>query len=198
MKLILPLSIVTLCAPGASAQAVDRQPTFDVPVRHATGDLNADGLADAAYVFLDTVDAKKPFKLDIYLSRADSNFALAFSSTALIDPMYPADAGPDHQYSQIPDIYIEDNLFRIDFYIGGNSTYAFRWMDDDFELIRHTYVQYRRGVVTETSFDLLSGAFAKTSEVLETDEIVLDQHSAEVIRPLPTLARFRPFQTEWY
>ncbi|TPN83382.1 hypothetical protein [Aquimarina algicola] len=172
--------------------------TFDYVVRNAFGDLNNDGLEDKAIIAMDTIDNSRPFKLEIFLSNPNGEYHSFFSSTTIIEAMYPPEKNGAYNGSQIPDVNIEDDKLQLDFYIKGNSRYEFQIRKEQFRLIHFTFVHYDSKNITEIAFDLLKNQYSKQVEILETSKITEKIDKEVRIRPLPTLKGFKPFINEYY
>lgn len=162
------------------------------------GDLNKDGLLDKVIISMDTVDASKPLRLQIFFSQPSKKFKLFFSSTDIIEAMYPLEKNGEHNGSQIPDVYIEDGKLQLDFYINGNSRYEFIFRNGKFELTHFKYVNHEGNSITEIEFNLLTGKYTKQTEILETSEITSKTNGEIQINPLPQLKNFKPFEFKLY
>lgn len=192
------LTTVLFLSVFVNGQEKSNEKAFDYLVRKASGDLNKDGFKDGVTIAMDTVHRSRPFKLEIFLGQPNGEFHSFFSSTKIIEPMYPPEKDGAHNGSQIPDLAIEDDKLQLDFYIKGNSRYEFRLKDEKFELMYFTYSKYDGKSITEIVFDLLTGEYSKKIEVLETSEITENTNKTVHIRPLPSLKGFKPFVNELY
>ncbi len=126
MEKLTVLILLLFVAVNSYAQQENLKNQFDYQVKQAVGDLNNDGLMDEVTIAMDTISPSRPFKIEVFLSQPNAPSKLFFSSTELIEAMYPVEKNGEHNGSQIPDVYIEDGKLQLDFYIKGNSRYEFR------------------------------------------------------------------------
>lgn len=196
-KTIILITILFACTSGYS-QNTNLDDNFNCLIRQDTGDLNNDGLLDKAMIAMDTVNITRPLRLQIFFSQPNGKSEILFSSTEIIEAMYPIENNGAHNGSQIPDVYIEEGKLQLDFYIKGNSRYEFIFKNGVFELTYFSYVNWDGKTITETEFNLLTGKYTKQSEILETSEITLEINKDVLIRPLPQLKNFKPFENDLY
>lgn len=171
---------------------------FNYLIRQDVGDLNKDGLLDKAIIAMDTINKTRPLRLQIFFSQPNGESELFFSSAEIIEAMYPIKKNGAHNGSQIPDVNIEEGKLQLDFYIRGNSRYEFIFKNNAFELTYFKYVNWDGKTITETEFNLQTGKYTKQSEILETSEITLQINKDVLIRPLPQLKNFKPFENDLY
>jgi hypothetical protein len=183
---------------SVSSQNINLDTNFSYLIRESQGDLNDDGLSDKVIISMDTLSESRPLRLQIFFSLPNGKSELIFSSTEIIEAMYPAEKNGEYNGSQIPDVYIEEGKLQIDFYIKGNSSYDFIFKDGSFELVHFTYVNWDGINITETTFNLLTGKYTKQSEILDTSEITMNIEKKALLRPLPQLKGFKPFENEFY
>ena len=182
----------------AFAPVYSQNENFDYLIRTSTGDLNKDGILDKATITMDTIDDTRPLRLDLFLSLPNGKSALFFSSTNIIEAMYPVEKNGAYNGSQIPDVYIEEGKLQLAFYVKGNASYTFILNNGKFELVHFFYVNWDGANINETEFNLLTGAYSKQSERLETKEILENIKKQVIIKPLPQLKNFKPFENELY
>jgi len=198
MKKTTILLIVLFTSVNVYSQNKKLNDNFNCLIRKSVGDLNKDGLLDKAIIAMDTLNQTKPLRLQIFLSQPNGKSELFFSSTEIIEAMYPIEKNGEHNGSQIPDVYIEEGKLQLDFYIKGNSRYEFIFRNGSFELIHFSHVNWGGTHITETKFNLLTGKYTKQIEKHETSEITLNIKKEVHIKPLPQLKNFKPFENELY
>ncbi|NQX98784.1 MAG: hypothetical protein HRT73_13025 [Flavobacteriales bacterium] len=198
MKKITIILIALFAFVTIYSQNKNLNDNFNCLIRKSVGDLNKDGLLDKAIISMDTVNDAKPLRLQIFFAQPNKKFKLFFSSTEIIEAMYPLEKNGKYNGSQIPDVYIEEGKLQLDFYIKGNSRYEFRFKNGEFELTYFSYVNWNSINITETEFNLLTGKYTKQTEINETSEITLKIKGKIQIRPLPQLKNFKPFENEFY
>jgi len=198
MQKIIILIIILFAYVNVYSQSKNLNDNFNYLIRQSVGDLNKDGLLDKAIISMDTVNRTRPLRLQIFFSQPNEMSKLFFSSTEIIEAMYPIENNGEHNGNQIPDVYIEEGKLQLDFYIKGNSRYEFIFKNGKFELTYFNYVNWDGVNITETEFNLLTGKYTKQSEINETSEITLKIKKEVHIRPLPQLNSFKPFENELY
>ena len=113
MKKLFYTFILVILQINAQAQSNGPKDNFVVKIREEEGDLNKDGIKDKALIMMDTVDKTVPLKLKIYLSQHKKKPTLFFTSTRIIEPMYPVyRKGLPNEY-QIPYFFIEDGYLKM-------------------------------------------------------------------------------------
>jgi hypothetical protein len=193
--LLLQLCIVSVLAYAQHSEEVFN---FDCVIRQAQGDLNQDGVLDKVIIDMDTVAKSRPLRFQLFFGQSDSSYALFFSSTDLIEAMYPTEKNGTYNGSQIPNVSIENGNLQIDFYSNGNSSYHFKYTHGNFELIYFTFSNWDGVSITETKFNFLTGAYSKRIQILETGEVTLNLNKEVILTPLPQLKHFKPFENELY
>lgn len=197
MKKLTDLILLLFVAVNSYAQQENLKNQFDYQVKQAVGDLNNDGLMDEVTIAMDTINPSRPFKIEVVLSQPNTPSKLFFSSTELIEAMYPIEKNGEHNGSQIPDVYIEDGKLQLDFYIKGNSRYQFRYKNGEFQLIHFSHVYFGGTTITETAFNLLTKKYTKRTEERKNSEVTLIKKKVK-IKPLPLLKDFKPFENKLY
>lgn len=198
MKKIAIILIVLFTSLNVYSQNKNLNDNFNYLIRESVGDLNKDGLLDKVIISMDTVSDTRPLRLQIFFSLANKKYELFFSSTEIIEAMYPIEKNGKHNGSQIPDVYIEEGKLQLDFYIKGNSRYEFTFKNGKFELIHFSHVYWNNIDITKTEFNLITGKYMKQTEVNETSEITLKIKGEIEISPLPQLKNFKPFENKLY
>ena len=183
------------------AQNILSKGQFNYLVREEKGDLNRDGKMDRITVHMDTIDNTYPLRLQIFLSQPNGKWALAVSSTQIIEPQYPTDKHGEYNGYQIPDFRIENgSLLMWSEIKGGNITYEFKYEKGNFELINiekltnnatKGYID-ENTVFTETKFNLITGVRIETDSTNSEKTLRNDKRiKAVLIRPLPKIQEFK-------
>jgi len=198
MKKILILIISVSFNYSVYSQSNSLNDSYDYLIRESFGDLNKDGLLDRAIISMDTIDNERPLRLQIFFSQLNRSHKLYFSSTEIIEAMYPKEKNGEYNGSQIPDVYIEKGKLQLDFYIKGNSRYEFLLKNGNFELIHFEYASWDGTNIVEIEYNLQTGEYKKQSEISMTSEITENIQKKVLITPLPKLKNFKPFKNELY
>ncbi|WP_115950154.1 hypothetical protein [Chryseobacterium piscium] len=163
---------------------------FTVRVREEVGDLNRDGLQDKVILTMDTVDAQRPLKLQIFLLQSNRKLRLEFSSKDVFNPQYP---NGKYGGDQIPSISIENgNLILYSEIQDVKQYYTFRYQNGKFELIQITKIIWDgKDTTTETKFDLIKGEKTEVSKLLGSEKTKKKKPTKIALKALPTLQNFR-------
>lgn len=194
------LAILALFQISVHAQDSAVKNNFSVPVREELGDLNKDGLADKVIVTMDTADVTVPLRLQIFFAQPDGKLKLMISSLKIIEPQYPADKNGAYSGKQIPDFFIEDGLLNMVSEIEGvQAVHQFRFQNGNFELVKVTQATWDgKNTTTETEFNLLTGIRTETVKALGSEKVIRASKKKVLVRPLPKIQNFRPFEKELY
>jgi hypothetical protein len=172
---------------------------FNTEITKVKGDLNKDGNIDYAIVTQDTLSDTGPYKLEIYFAQTNGGFKRILSSVKAIEPQFPNGKNgyiTGNGFSEITIIKgvlsINNELLR------GHYEHKFRFQNGNFELIGFSKV-YSDGLGTMDSvdFNLSTGIkIQKTERYDESDEKPTTAKTKIIIRPLPKLQEFTPFEKE--
>ena len=192
---IVNLLLISLIA---TAQNQTSTNNFTVPVREENGDLNGDGLADKVSITMDTANIIRPLKLEIFFQQKDSKYQLVASSTKLLAPQYHKDG--KYAGNALPDIEIDNGILKILTERNGNhSRHQFKFQNGNFELIHYFNVIWDgKNTTTETKFDLMTGNYSVESQQLGSDEVTVLEKKKIMVKPLPKLQDFVPFENQLY
>ncbi|TDX86556.1 hypothetical protein [Epilithonimonas xixisoli] len=182
----------------ANAQTQTSKSSFTALVREENGDLNGDGLADKVTITMDTANVTRPLQLEIFFQQKDSKYKLVTSSTKLLTPQYHKDG--KYAGNVIPDIEIDNGILKILTERNGNhSQHQFKFQSGNFELIHYFNVIWDgKNTTTETKFDLVTGNYSVESQQLGSDEVTVLEKKKIMVKPLPKLQGFVPFENQLY
>lgn len=181
-----------------NAQSPIIKSQFTALVREANGDLNADGLADKVVIKMDTADITRPLQLEIFFQQKDSKYKLVTSSKKLLAPQYHKDG--KYAGNVIPDVEIENGTLTILTERDGNhSQHQFKFQNGNFELIHYFNVIWDgKNTTTETKFDLIKSNYSVESQQLGSEKVTVIEKKKIVVKPLPKLQDFVPFENKLY
>lgn len=199
MKKIL-VAILLLTQISAKAQDGRLKDNFNIIIREEEGDLNKDSHIDKVVVTMDTTDGTVPLRLQIFFAQPGGKFKLIVSSTKIIEAQYPADKKGEHNGKQIPNFFIEDGvLHMISELTNGQADHQFKFQHGNFELIDVAQVTWDgKNTTTETDFNLLTGIRIEVLKSLGSEKILKESKKKVLIRPLPKIQHFEPFENELY
>lgn len=194
------LTILVLFHISVHAQDSAVKNNFNVPVKAEHGDLNKDGLADKVEVAMDTADATVPLRLQVFFAQPGGMYKLVVASTKIIEPQYPADKNGEYNGKQIPDFFIEDGILSmVSEVTNGQAVHQFRFQHGHFELIAVSIATWDgKNTTTETSFNLVLGIRTVTLKALGSEAILKETKDKRLVRPLPQLQNFKPFEKDGY
>lgn len=160
------------------------------------GDLNEDGLEDLAIVYQDTLNQRKPYRLEIFFKRKNGSFKKQISTKTAIEPKIPRIKQGGGFYK----IEIVNNVLEIsNELLRGNYKHKFRYQNGDFYLIGFSQTYSNGlGIISELEFNLSTGSLIEKEENYETNKVVRYKKQILKIRPLPKLRNFIPNETEYY
>jgi len=174
---------------------------FNKTITKVKGDLNKDGLVDYVQVSQDTVSTTAPYKLEIYFAEINGNFKKIVSTTKAIDAQYPDGKNGYYNGNSFYKIDIVKGVLSIqNELIRGNFEHKFRYQNGNFELIGFSQVYSDgQGTMGKIDFNLSTGIRIKTTEPYGEDDFPKTNSKKKiVIKPLPKLQDFAPFENEYY
>jgi hypothetical protein len=165
-------------------------------VAQAKGDLNKDGLADLAEVKQDTLADTAPYRLQIFFAQPGGKLKLITSSTQIIAPQFPNGKDGYRTGEGFDSIVIKNNVITIkNQLLRGNFNHKFRYQNGYFELIGFNMIYSDGlGTMTYTDFNLSTGVRLYKEERYDTGKILINKKEKKLIRPLPKLENFVPFE----
>ena len=177
------------------------QNNFSKEITKVKGDLNKDGLPDYVQVLQDTISETAPYKLEIYFAETNGNFKKVVSTVKAIDAQYPEGRNGYYNGNSFYEITITKGILSIhNELIRGNFEHKFRYQNGNFELIGFSEVYSDgQGTMGNIDFNLSTGIRIKTTEPYGEDDFPKTNTKKKImIRPLPKLQDFAPFETEYY
>jgi len=183
---------------AANAQSPTLKNQFTALVREETGDLNGDGLMDKVVITMDTASITRPLQLEIFFQQKDSKYSLAACSKKLLAPQYYKDG--KYAGNVLPDVEIENGILIILTERDGNHPqHRFKFQNGNFELIYYFNVIWDgKNTTTETKFDLVKGNYSVESQQLGSEDVTVLEKKKIVVKPLPKIQDFVPFQNKVY
>lgn len=162
---------------------------------HASGDLNKDGLADSAVVLQDTAADTWPYQLRIFFANPDKTFKEVLVSDTAIDAARPNGKDGYVTGDAFDQVTIRKGVLCLSVeLLRGHYEHVFRYQHNRFELIGFSFGSSDgNGTISSSDFNLSTGHFINTRESYETDQLISKLDTVVLIRPLPDLAHFKPF-----
>lgn len=178
-----------------SLSSVAQEKSF-TKIAESKGKLNNDNLTDKIIVLQDTINEKGLYVFQVYFGRKNGNYELFQSSKKAIPP-YTEGANDLISFSEIS---IKNGILIIEFeFLRGHSSYKYRFQNDKFELIGVTAVRAdSRGFYFNSDFNLSTGVRIVEEGRVDSDSITVKKEEKHIIKPLPHLDSFTPFESELY
>ena len=197
---VLKYLLIFFMVSNLSAQSYEKTDVYTSIVTTVIGDLNKDSLADMVMVTQDTVAESAPYKLQVFFGLLNGDYKLMVETTKAIGVQFPNGRGwlTGNGFSGVVIskgvLTIENELLR------GHFEHKFRFQNGDFELIGFSYGSSDgNGMVSSIDFNLSTGIRIETQEPYnDSDEPVTKKTAKIIIRPLPKLQDFIPFENEYY
>jgi len=184
-----------------SAILFAQKDNFNKTITKVKGDLNKDGLVDYVQVLQDTLSKTAPYKLEIYFAEANGSFKKIVSTTKAIDAQYPDGRNGYYNGNSFYKIDVIKGILSIqNELIRGNFEHKFRYQNGNFELIGFSEVYSDgQGTMGTIDFNLSTGICIKTTEPYGEENFPKTNTKKKIlIRPLPKLQDFAPFENEYY
>lgn len=179
-----------------SSSAQKKRDRFSHQIARVKGDLNKDSLPDLVVVKQDTVSDSRPYRLQIFFAQADGTNKLIVSTEKAIPPQFSG-SGTGNAFDKIT---VEKNVLTIENeLLRGWFRHIFRYQNGNFELIGFSRLESDgHGKIHEIDFNLSTGVrFYKISSY-ENDKVLSNEKQKKLIRPLPKLQDFIPFEKDDY
>ncbi|XZF16095.1 hypothetical protein ACTHGU_08145 [Chitinophagaceae bacterium MMS25-I14] len=194
------LTALLLASIKLSAQGILHKDNFTHIASKATGDLNKDNIPDMAVVTQDTTDDKEPYRLQVFFGEPGGRFKLVIATTQAIAPRYPEGKGGYATGNDFYELTIEKGVLSIsNELLRGHFEHKFRYQNGNFELIGYSEVSSDGNGVMETiDFNLSTGIRLNKRERYDTDKVLSNTKKKIMIRPLPKLQDFKPYDSEYY
>ena len=190
--ILLLLISVKVCAQNKT------QP-FKVLIEEVKGDLYKDGLPDLVKLTQDTLVDEAPYRLQVFFAQPGGKWKLIVSSDQIIAPQFPNGKDGYRGEASFESLTIKNNVLTIsNQLIRGNFAHKFRYQNGNFELIGFTQVNANGlGEMHKEDFNLSTGIRYYKEERYDTNEIIVNKKEKKLIRPLPKLQSFVPFEKDF-
>ena len=192
--------IFILIATNLIAQKTKYKDGFTFEKIKVKGDLNGDKIADVAIVTQDTLDDKRPYRLQIFFTEKDGKLKLVVSTTKAIEAEFPD--GKEKGFvtgNEFDDLTIERGVLSINNgLLRGHFEHKFRFQHGKFELIGYSHNYFYNGTMGSTDFNLVTGKRVETEEHFDTALPRNTSIKKYIISPLPSLQDFKPFTNILY
>ena len=199
MKNIFYLLLITSLT-GINAQVIKKDKKFSKEITQVVGDLNKDSINDKVIVIQDTVNEKRPYKLQVYFGQSNGDYKLFISTDKAICPQFPDGKSGADDENDPPEITIKKGILIISIQqLRGHYEHKYRFQNGNFELIGFSSVGYDgQGTISSIDFNLSAGIKIEKEESAATDKVISSSKKKILIRPLPWLGDFEPLENDEY
>ena len=195
----LKLIFVLILLPTINSFAQNKS-NFDYLVMTKTGEINNDKILDSVVVRQDTVNEKRPYRLEIFFGQNEENKELILKTEKAILPDFPngKDAlltGDGFWEVEIMNnnLWIKHELLR------GHFEHRFQYRDGNFKLMEYNSVESDgSGRIYYENLDFLTGIRRTRTESYQEDKILEKDEEFIKIDPKPDLSNFEPGSNRFY
>ena len=176
------------------------QPNFDYLVMTKIGKINNDKILDSVVVKQDTVNDKRPYRLEIFFGKNEKDKQLVLKTDTAILPDFHNDkdallTGEGFWEVEISknNLWIKHELLR------GHFEHRFQYRDGDFNLMEYNSVESDgRGRIYYENLDFLTGIRRTKTESYQENEILNKEEEFIEIASKPILSNFKPRSNRFY
>jgi hypothetical protein len=192
MRFIICLILITIAKNITAQNPIEKYAI----ISEVKGDLNKDNINDKIVVLKDDTNENATYILQLFFGKPNDKYDLFLSSEKAIPPTYLG-ASESIDFSEIN---IKDGILTISFeFSRGGGDYKFRFNNDNFELIGVTNnTADCTGHTFSSNFNLLTGIRIIEKGRVDSDSILSTKKEKILIRPLPQLGKFVPFERDLY
>ncbi|HLP13381.1 MAG TPA: hypothetical protein VK177_15695 [Flavobacteriales bacterium] len=196
MRIVL-LSILTLSLTGA----VIKKHNYTVPFATVKGDLNKDKIADLVIITQDTLQQRRPYKLEVYFIQPNGTKKLIVSTTKALEPQFiEGENTSPRNGPYLVDPVIKKGVLWINHeLLRGHFEHKWRYQNGNFELIGYSFVESNGvGLMYTNDFNLSTGEYVHKEEEYSNDKVVVHKKQKHKITPLPKLQDFELYENDLY
>ncbi len=172
---------------------------FNHLVMSEIGKINNDKILDSVAVTQDTIDEKRPYRLEIFFGQNDNNKKLALKTDKAILPDFPdgGDVSNGEGFWEIEiinrDLWIKHKLLR------GHFQHKFQYREGKFKLMQFKSVASDgRGKIFNQNLDFLTGIRRTQTDSYEQDKVLKKEEEFVKIEGKPDLSNFEPKSNRYY
>lgn len=191
------LVLILLISVKAGAQNIKND--FHHLITEERGDLNKDGFLDLVRVTQDTIAATRPYRLQVFFNQPNGKQQLIVTTDQVIEAEFPNGRDGLRSEAGFDTISIKNNVIIIRIQLTrGMFMHKFRFQQGNFELIGFTMLNSDGlGTMYEEDFNLSTGMRFFKEERYDTGDVTVNRKEKKLIRPLPKLQDFVPFENDF-
>jgi len=179
--------------------AQNKKNDFHNLITEVRGDLNRDGFPDLIRVTQDTIADTRPYRLQVFFTQPNGKLKLIVTTDQVIEAEFPNGRDGLRSQAGFDSITIKNNVLIIRVQLTrGMFMHKFRYQLENFELIGFTILNSNGlGILYKEDFNLSTGIRIYKEERYDTGEVTLNTKEKKLIRPLPKLQDFVPFDNDF-
>ena len=163
------------------------------------GKINNDKIIDSVAVTQDTIDEKRPYRLEVYFGQNDKSYKLALKTDKAILPDFPdgGNVSNGEVFWEIEiinrDLWIKHELLR------GHFQHKFQYRDGKFKLMEYNSVASDgRGKIFYQNLDFLTGIRRTQTDSYEQDKVLKKEEEFIKIGGKHDLSNFQPKSNRYF
>ncbi|TQI71202.1 hypothetical protein JM79_2129 [Gramella sp. Hel_I_59] len=172
---------------------------FDHFVMSEIGKINNDKTLDSVAVTQDTINEKRPYRLEIFFGEDDKNKKLVLMTEKAILPDFPSgrNVSDGEEFWEIE--IIDRNLWIKHELLRGHFEHNFQYRDGKFKLMEYNSVASDgRGKIFYQNLDFLTGIRRTQTDSYEQDKVLKKEEEFIKIEGKPDLSNFEPKSNRFY
>ncbi len=172
---------------------------FDHFVMSEIGKINNDKTLDSVAVTQDTINEKRPYRLEIFFGEDDKNKKLVLMTEKAILPDFPGgrNVSNGERFWEIE--IIDRNLWIKHELLRGHFEHKFQYRDGKFKLMEYNSVASDgRGKIFYQNLDFLTGIRRTQTDSYEQDKVLKKEEEFIKIKGKPDLSNFEPESNRFY
>ena len=173
---------------------------FDHFVMSKTGEINNDKILDSVAVTQDTINEKRPYRLEIFFGQNDKNKNLVLKTDKAILPDFPEGRDSYSTGDRFWEIeIINRNLWIKHELLRGHFEHKFQYRDGKFKLMEYnSVVSDGRGKIFYQNLDFLTGIRKTQTDSYQQDKVLKKEEEFIKIDTKPDLSNFEPRPNRFY
>ncbi|MFV8282861.1 hypothetical protein ACNKXS_15050 [Christiangramia marina] len=172
---------------------------FDHFVMSEIGKINNDKIIDSVAITQDTIDEKRPYRLEVFFGQNDKSYKLALKTDKAILLNFPGGRNVSNGENFWEIEIIDRNLWIKHELLRGHFEHKFQYRDGKFELMEYNSVASDgRGKIFYQNLDFITGIRRTQTDSYEQDKVLKKEEEFIKIEGKPDLSNFEPKSNRFY